>query len=472
MATTKTKKTASKSKTTSSANGLTEKLDLTVAKPKPTSRLSLHDHYGARFDDGCWVIEPGGAIQFRLQVAEPEHTTFALELFSPLEAWIEKLAERLKTSETPTLDWLCYAPDSYSPLMLTIGDEQLSDNLYWSEPLNPLGNDFTTKRMLLAPAWLFPGDNFVTLWLSDEAGTVPLYLKSVTVSDFQLQRQQQTEWCWAAVTSSMMEFMAPERAASQSEVVAHTLKAAKAESSEELNRPEDITKAAKTMGMEEGTRYGNVSRDTMRWLVNEGTPIPIQINWRNNARKNGSLGSGHYLVVNAIGDEAKGNTPVQIEDPWVGEKLTLNWDELKNDYPGEANQHLYKHKDRQQCSTWKRGACQCQWRGKWTYTHVLVPKEWGEDQYNEAEQQKLLESVDQRLVELAERDGLLENSETFEKFVETFEKLPRLEDVAARIDELNQFLVKLNHKIQDTENTLVQLEGVRQYVIEESSKKN
>ena len=467
MTTAKTKTTRRKPKADSSSDGLTEKLDLTVAKPKPTARLSFHDHYGAQFTDGGWMIEPGGAIQFRLQVAEPEHTTFALEVFSPLDVWIEKLAERLKTSETPNLDWLLYAPDCYSPVMLTVGDEGLGDNLYWEEGLNPLGNDFVTRRMLLAPAYLFPGDNFVTVWLSDEAGTVPLFLKSVSVSDFRLQRQQQTEWCWAAVTSSMMEFMAPERAASQSEVVATTLKDAAIESPEELNRQEDITKAAKTMGLEEGTRYGNVSRDTMRWIVNEGTPAPIQINWRNNARKNGSLGGGHYVVVKGIGEEAKGETPVYIEDPWAGE-MTLTWDELKNEYPGKVNQHLYQHKDRQQCPTWKR-ACQCQWLGKWTYTHVLLPKEWGEDQYDEAETQKLFDSVDQRLVDFAERDGLLKD---FEKFLKTFSTPPAMEEVVARIAAYNHLLVRLNHQIRDAQNALVQLEAVRQYVLEASPDKN
>jgi hypothetical protein len=468
MAVTKTKKTGRGRKADPPPDSLTERLDFTVKQPPPTPRLSLHRHYGARYAKGCWVLEPGGAIQFRLQVAEPEHTTFALELYSPLDAWIEKLHERIKTSKTPSLEWMCYTPGSYNPVMLTIGDEHLTDNLYRQEPLNPLGNDFITKRMIFAPANLFPGDNFVTLWLSGEAGVVPLYLKSVSVSDFRLQRQQQTEWCWAAVTASMMEFMAPERAASQSEVVAHTLKDTRAESPEELNRPEDITKAAKTMGMEEGTRYGNVSRDTMRWLVNEGTPIPVQINWRNNARKNGSLSGGHYIVVNAIGDEAKGETPVHIEDPWVGEKLMLTWDEVKNDYPGKANQHLYKHKDRAQCPTWESDACQCQWRGKWTYTHVLVPKEWEEAEYDEAEYQKLLESVDERLVELAERDGLLED---FEGFVEAFSKDPELEEVTDRIADFNHQLVKLNHQTQDLQTALAQLEDLRQHLLEQSSNK-
>lgn len=468
MAAAKQKTSTRKRNTDSSPDSLTEKLDLTVAKPKPTRRLSLHDHFDAQFADGVWRLDPGGAIQFRLQMDEQEHTTFALEVFSPLDEWIEKLSERITASETPTLDWLCYAPDSYNPVMLTIGDEGLSENYSWDERLNPLGNDFAVKRMILAPAYLCVGDNFVTVWLSDEAGTVPLYLKSASVSDFRLQRQQQTEWCWAAVTSSMIEFMAPERAASQSEVVTSTLADEADKPVEELNRPEDITKAAKTMGMEEGTRYGNVSRDTMRWLVNEGTPIPIQINWRNQARKNGSLGSGHYLVVNAIGEEAKGETPVYIEDPWVGEKMTLSWDELKNDYPGKANQNLYQHKDRQKCPDWKRGACQCQWRGKWTYTHVLMPKEWGDDPDKEAETQKLLASVDERLVEIAEREGHLKD---FEAYLKTFTAAPAMEDVMGRIYDLNYQLVTLNHKIRETQNMLEQLEAVRQYALEASSNK-
>jgi len=460
MAAAKKKATTRTRKTGSSPDGLTERLDFTVKNPPPTPRLSLHRHYGARYAEGYWVLEPGGAMQFRLQVAEPEHTTFALEVYSPFDAWIEKLWERVKTANTPWLELYCYTPDVYRPVMLTVGNEDLTDNLYWQESLNPLGQSFATKRMILAPANLFPGENFVTLWLSGDVGVVPLYIKSVSVSDFRLQRQQQTEWCWAAVTASMMEFMTPEHAATQSEVVAQTLKSAAAQSAEDLNRPEDITKAARMMGLEEGTRYGNVSRDTMRWLVNEGTPIPIQINWRNNARKNGSLGSGHYVVVNAICDEAKGKTLVQIEDPWVGEKLTMTWDELKNDYPGSANLHLYEHKERQQCSNWKDNTCQCKRRGKWTYTHVLTPKEWAEEQYDEAEYDKLIKSVDERLMDLAERDGLLE---VFEK------PEPTLAEVTARIEDFSHRIVKLNHQMQDLENALMQLEDLRQCLLEKSS---
>ncbi len=464
MAVTKKKKTARESKPELSPDSMTEKLDFTCQDPPPTPHLSLHWHYGARPEKGMWVLEPGGAIQFRLQVAEPEHTIFALEAYSPFDAWVEKWAEQVKTAEAPWLAFQCGTPDTYNPIMITIGNEDLTDNIYWEQRLNPLGQDFITKRMILAPAFLFPGDNFLTLWLSSAAGAVPLYLKSVSISDFGVQRQQQTQWCWAAVTSSMMQFMAPERAASQSEVVTNTIKTATAGSPDDLNRPWDIAEAAKTMGLEDGTRYGNVSRDTMRGMVNEGVPVPIQINWRNKARKNGSLGDGHYVVVNAIGEEAKGRTLVQIEDPLVG-KLNLTWDELKNDYPGKANQHLYKHTVDQQCSNWEDAACQCQWRGKWTYTHILVPKEWAEEQqYNEAEYDKLINSVDTRLMELAERDGFL-------PVVEQAAAEPTLEEITTQIATLSHQVVTLNHQLQDIQNTLDELEFLRQFIFENSSDK-
>jgi hypothetical protein len=99
---------------------------------------------------------------------------------------------------------------------------------------------------------------------------------------------------------------------------------------------------------------------------------------------------------------------------------------------------------------------------------VLVPKEWGEDQQDESETQKLLASVDERLVGFAERDGFLED---FEKYLNTFTTPPTLEEVTARILEINHLLVRLNHQIRDAQNTLEQLEAVRQYVIEESSSK-
>ncbi len=439
-------------------DSLTETLDFTLKEPPPTPHLALYRQFGAGYADNCWVLEPGGAVQFHLQVAEPEHTILALEMYSPFDTWVEKLAERVKTAETPWLEFHIQAPDYYNPLMLTIGNEDLTDNLYWQQNLNPLGWDFTTKRLILAPAYLFAGDNFVTLWLSADVGVVPVYLKSVSISDFGVQRQQQTQWCWAAVTSSLMQFMVPERTASQREVVTHTIKKAPVHSLEDLNKPWDITDAARTMGLEDGTRYGNVSRDTMRGMVNEGMPIPIQINWRNNARKNGSLGDGHYVVVDSIGEEAKGQTLIQIEDPLVG-KLSLTWDELKNDYPGKANQHLYKHKHSQQCRNWQDEACQCQWRGKWTYTHVLVPKEWMDEQACDVNvNQKLLSEAEQRLTELADTGG-------FQAIYERAREIPKLEEVTAQIENFNYQVVRLNHQLQDLENALAQLEELRQYIL-------
>jgi hypothetical protein len=452
------KKADRKPPSPASPDWLTERLDFTVQEPPPTPRLSLNRHYGARYADDCWVIEPGGAIQFRLNVSEPEHTLFALEVYSSFDEWVERLADRLKVAPAPWLEFQCQTPDFYNPVLLTIGNEDLTDTLYWVQRLNPLGRNFNTNRLILAPAFLFPGDNFVTLWLSNDAGVVPMYLKSVSVSDFGVQRQQQTEWCWAAVTSSLIQFMIPEAPASQRDIVTHTIKKEAAQSLKDLNKPWDITDAAKHMGLADSTRYGNVSRDTMREMVNEGLPIPIQINWRNNARKNGSLGSGHYVVVNSIGEEAKGETLIQVEDPLVG-KLSLTWDELKNDYPGKGNQHLYQHKERQRCGNWQDGTCRCRWRGKWTYTHVLIPKDWMDEQpFDLDEYEKLLLSGEQRLAELAERDR-------FEAIYEQAKALPQPEEVNIQIENLSLQVVKLNHQIQDLTNTLEQLEDLRQYIL-------
>jgi hypothetical protein len=462
MVKSKSRKTKSTTKTASSPDDQVEKLDFTLAAPPPTPHLSLHNSYGAHYEDAKWNLEPGGAMQFRLQVTEPEHTIFALEIYSPFAAWIEKMAERVKTAETPWVELQCHSPETYAPLMLTVSNEDLNDSRSIDQLLNPLSQHFVTKRIVLPPALLLPGDNFLTLWLSSDVGVVPLYLKSVSVSDFGVQRQQQTEWCWAAVTSSLMQFMVPDRSASQSDVVTHTFKKAFVQAPENLNQPWDITDAAKTMGLEDGTRYGNVSRNTMRDMVNEGVPIPIQINWRRNARKNGVLGDGHYVVVHNIGEEAKGQTLIQVEDPWAG-KLNLTWDELKNDYPGKANRHLYQHKEQQQCKSWVNDACHCQWRGKWTYTHVLVPKEWAVDQeYDQTEYDKLIASVDQRLAALAEQGG-------FQDIFEQAQTEPTLEEITTQIEKFNYQVATLCHQLQDLQDVLENLEHMRQSLLGDST---
>ena len=257
--------------------------------------------------------------------------------------------------------------------------------------------------------------------------------------------------------------MAPERTASQSEVVVQTLKPATELSAEELNRPEDITKAAEAMQFEGDSQYGNVSHKMMREWVNGSVPLPIQINWRHNGRKNGTLGEGHYVAVTNVGEEAKTQTLVQVEDPLVG-RVSLTWGELKDGYPGQANQHLYKHQDQQKCNNWEEGACQCQWHGKWTYTHILLPQEFLENSIG-IDDGPLAAEIRQRLQQRAERKEFAE----FRKRWEQAQKKPTLAELNTQVENYNYQIARLTQEGRDLQNVVANLEYLRQSMTDQSS---
>jgi hypothetical protein len=296
---------------------------------------------------GCWAIEPGRSLPLKLNLDERDQLTLTFEVYVPEDPSVRALYQSCLA-----------APVWQAPLQFEMFSAG-TPALYQALPENPLGRDFikittpllplTNQRVGVNECWLRYSGDLIK----------PLLVRSVTLKRFRVQPQQQTQWCWAAVTASLLNVLSPINAA-QSEVVNRTL--TPAQIAENANRPFDITEAAKQAGLQ--VKY--TSRSLPLWDVrdgiNQGLPIPLQINWKKDGQPEGELGSGHYVVLTAIGpDDPRGeeggedHTIVIVEDPFKG-RLEMTWAELKDDYPGAANKHLYNHPV----------------SGTWTYTHRIV----------------------------------------------------------------------------------------------------
>ena len=294
-------------------------------------------------DSGCWSVEPGRRLPIQLTLPERDQLTLTFEVYVPEDPGVRALYQSCLDAAV----W--QAPLQFE--MYSAG----TPALYQALPDNPLGQKFikiTTPLLPLTHQQV--GLNECFLSYSGEL-IKSLLVRSVTLKRFRVQPQQQTQWCWAAVTASLLNVLSPINAA-QSEVVNRTL--TPAQIAENANRPFDITEAAKQAGLQ--VKY--TSRSLPLWDVrdgiNQGLPIPLQINWKKDGLRDGELGSGHYVVLTAIGpDDPRGEdlTTVIVEDPSKG-RLEMTWAELKDDYPGAANKHLYNQRV----------------SGTWTYTHRIV----------------------------------------------------------------------------------------------------
>ncbi len=109
---------------------------------------------------------------------------------------------------------------------------------------------------------------------------MPLPSRRLTID---VQRQAQSNWCWAACTSSVAAFFERESRLTQCELAneAHDQRGCCAEgSTEKCNRPWYLDRALKL-----ADRFGRKSKGAADWAtiqreIDAGRPIGVRIGWR------------------------------------------------------------------------------------------------------------------------------------------------------------------------------------------------
>ena len=334
-----------------------ETLDLTVPEPVATAHLSLNraDYFKAHYYKNCWALDPGETLGLTLHLDEQDQMTLTYELYAPEDPSIRYFCQSLGGSWNETLYFNLY-----------------SDRGSFNAQLesDPLGQSFVKITTPLVPLGeQNVGDNTCTL---NYSGTLkPLFVRAVTLKRFRVQRQEQSEWCHAAVTASLLSLLNPTNE-TQSEVVGQVLPG----QTNDLNHPQDLSAVAKKLGLAVKYTSRQLRLYELRDGLRQGLPIPLQINWlkvdaqgqpvldQESAEQwvTDSKGDplGHYVVLTDIKEDVPaGDDQVQIkiEDPSKGE-LWMSFAELKEDYPGAANKHLYNTPH----------------SGRWTYTHRIEKK--------------------------------------------------------------------------------------------------
>ena len=151
----------------------------------------------------------------------------------------------------------------------------------------------------------------------------------------EVQRQRQSNWCWAACTSSVAAFLGSGGRPSQCELAgeAHDERGCCAEKpSEKCNRPWYLDRALKLVDRFDDKRKGPADWGTIQAEIDAGRPLGVRIGWRG--------GGGHFVLI--TGYRAVVRTPfVRVEDPWTGvSELTIG--ELSTRYKGNGTwTHTY-----------------------------------------------------------------------------------------------------------------------------------
>jgi len=234
-----------------------ETLDLSVAEPEPTRHLALGKGNNVRFQRKTKETPQGSAWQ--LDARDDE---LKLILTLPYKHGVNLILELCRTEPAQT-----DAP----PVLITVNNEHELDI-----EINPNNLNFQKQAWYLPQYMLEKGENRITLKLAPEAGTEVL-LRSVSVMRFDLQPQEKTQWCWAAVTASLINFFADDDPITQDKVVHEYL-----EDIEEKddNRTLVITNALDNMELRTIRCNYAISLDEVRRQMLLGLPVAIRIQWK------------------------------------------------------------------------------------------------------------------------------------------------------------------------------------------------
>jgi hypothetical protein len=154
--------------------------------------------------------------------------------------------------------------------------------------------------------------------------------------DFKMQRQQHSNWCWAAVAVSVARYFDPDSTWCQCRVASRMAKQANLKVAgcgtcrspsgvpKKCNRPWFLGKALRIVKRSRGKhKDGSLSFGKIRELIKAGRPVCARILW-------GEGPEAHFVVVSGCFTTKTGERWLDVEDPDSGSSTWLDEEFRKN----------------------------------------------------------------------------------------------------------------------------------------------
>jgi hypothetical protein len=146
---------------------------------------------------------------------------------------------------------------------------------------------------------------------------------------FVQERQQETNWCWAAVAVSVAECNGSTQRWTQCTLAAAEFTRPCCLDPDRCNEPHSLAQSlTRTQNLQDnGHKTTTLRIDTIDKELRKGRPIPIRI-LRND-------GTAHFMVISGYDLLADGRQLLTIQDPWFG-RNQIRYDDLlrTNTYRG------------------------------------------------------------------------------------------------------------------------------------------
>jgi len=142
-----------------------------------------------------------------------------------------------------------------------------------------------------------------------------------------MQDQLESQWCWAAVTVSVLNYFDPVSQKSQCEIAREVLGEAAGDccnNPSACNTPQRLQAALRHIGKLDDLRAGHLEPADLQTQLNKGLPVGVRIGW--------SGGGGHFVVIDGAGG-TDDSLQVHVIDPLFGNS-TWDYEEFRSFYQG------------------------------------------------------------------------------------------------------------------------------------------
>jgi hypothetical protein len=147
---------------------------------------------------------------------------------------------------------------------------------------------------------------------------------------FQIESQQQSEWCWAAVAVSIDKYFNSNSTRTQCKIAGLVLKNVQNccdEAATNCNQNASLITALQKINRWSRTLNRPLRFDEIRQELNAGRPVCARIQWKG--------GGDHFVVIAGYEVLQSGALHVFVEDP-LNPSSTVEYDEFKTAYYGDG----------------------------------------------------------------------------------------------------------------------------------------
>ncbi len=283
-----------------------ETLDLSVAEPVPTAHLKLVPaksaqpgfqavlNLAARLklvpSPAIWMPTKDSARGNAWQLGTHKNG-LPIELQLPQKHGLVLILEMARTQANEQFD---------QPVILTINGHE------WGLEIDPQNLKFHKQSWYLPHYLMQEGANHLTLRLAP-AATTEVLVKTASVMRFEIEKQRRGNWCWAAVTNSLLSFFDRTNGMTQCEIVQEcfgvtpgyetAMNCCQHSRHEECNRDYELDQALDLMQLRASCCNYPLTLDEIREQINQGVPVAARIAWRG--------GGGHFVVITAVVTDPK-----------------------------------------------------------------------------------------------------------------------------------------------------------------------